>query len=91
MSETNGTPDLATQEAHQKAVREAIAREIASIREIATDMNQNEARVANALMILGNMRQLAIVQNLLVQVLQQLQQLQPPPKDNIIGLDGRAL
>jgi hypothetical protein len=88
MSESNGTPDLTTQEEHQKAVREAIEREIASINKIAKDMNENPARVANALIMLGLMRQLAIVQNLLVQVLQAVQ---PPTKDKIVGLDGRGL
>jgi hypothetical protein len=88
MSESNGTPDLATQEEHEKAVRAAIEREIASINKIAKDMNENPARVAQALMILGSMRQMAIIQNLLVQVLQAVQ---PPTKDKIVGLDGRSI
>jgi hypothetical protein len=88
MSENNGTPDLATKEEHEKAVRAAIEREIASINKLAKDMNENPARVAQALMILGSMRQMAIIQNLLVQVLQAVQ---PPTKDKIVGLDGRAV
>jgi len=91
MNETNGSgglEDLTTPFEKREAVQSAIEREIDAINKIAKDMNENPARVANALIMIGLMRQFAITQSLVAQVLQILR---PPPKDNIVGLDGRAL